>query len=140
YPQPGGGVATAGSPRRVPLGLFGLLFGGRCLCIGDQFLDLLAAFVANLLVKVRAVFFFDDFAALLPDRLIKLGAVTFPCRLPALTSDLFVEPGTIAVANGVATLFPSFPDGHLAFDLGSLRRFYRRRLFIVRHDLLGDFS
>src|SRR5450631_1845796 len=135
----GSGVEKTHPPRRMQLALVGILrfgfLGGRgSFRISDQLLDLLPALVADLLVEIRAVLFLDDAPAFLPNRFVELRTVTLARGLAALAADRFIEAGAVAIADGVAALFASFPDGHLALNLGNFRRFGRFCCF--RHWLL----
>ena len=55
------------------------------LSLGDQFLYFLTALVPDLLVEIRAVFFFNDFSAFLTDRLVELDAMAIQWRKGATT-------------------------------------------------------
>src|SRR3984893_2537526 len=118
----------------------GLLGGFRrvLLGLGDQLLDLLTALVADLLVKVRAVLFFDDLAAFLADRLVEFGPVTLARRLTPLAADLLVKSRPVAVADRVSAFFTGLPYRHFAVDLVRLRRCLR--LLGVGHASAGRFS
>src|SRR5260370_29334257 len=61
---------NAGRSRDLALAL--ALAGHLLFRFRDQSLDLLSTLVADLLVEIDAVFFFDDAAAFLADRLIEL--------------------------------------------------------------------
>src|SRR5271165_1307732 len=103
------------------------------LSLGDQFLNLLAALMADLLIKVRTVLFLDDFAAFLADGLIELDAVTVARCLSALSTDVFIERRAITVADGIAAFFACLSDGHLS--LGGAVVLFSHRFFL---DIRGN--
>src|SRR6185437_2599732 len=104
------------------LARFFLLFLGCCGCctfaLFNELLDFLAAFLADLLVEVRAVAVASCFAALLAallaDLLVEGVAVCLLRGLAALASDLLVEFRAVLFLDGFSAFLARFPDRHAA--------------------------
>src|SRR5437868_6046719 len=113
-------AASASIPARASLARFLLLFCGCCssFALFDELLDLLAALLANLLVKARAVAVARCFAALLAalltDLLVEGVAVSVLRSLAALAANLLVKLRAVLFLDGFAAFLPGFAYGHAA--------------------------
>src|SRR4030042_5571059 len=83
----------------------------------DEFLHLLAALVADLLVELMAVFLAGGLSALRADLLVKRGAVALAGGLPAFLAYVLVKPVAVSLAGGFSSPLPSFAYRHRALFL-----------------------